>query len=258
MELLSHTITLHRFMFNFLRSCQNVSYSLCLFIFKLWLRYDLHKEKGLTLGVQLDAILQCHPCGTTSWIRFHPGPFPIILLAPGYQPCPPLLSWISLPVFHCDVMEPAVHFSCPISFTQHHVHLCSLLSARQFVLFLFCIVFLCAYPGVKLLTHKWASVTLQSGPVISSFYSWNFSRGRSTSEGLGDPLGTGKGDVSSMTVSTSPNSGMLAARPIWLPSETSLADDLIASPVAKLGGVVGQAAGSPPGMSSAGRNLRYN
>lgn len=68
----------------------------------------------------------------------------------------------------------------------------------------------------------------------------------------------GKGDVSSMTVSTSSNSGMLAARPIWLPSETSLADDLIASPVAKLGGVVGLAAGSPPGMSSVGQDLRLD
>lgn len=181
------------------------------------MRYDFHKEKGLTLGVQLDAILQCHPCGTTSWIRFHPGPFPITLPAPGYQLCPPLLSWISLPVFQCDVMEPAVHFSYPTSFTQHHVHECSLLPAKQFVLFPFCIVFYYAYPGVKLLTHKWASITLQSGPVISSFYSWNFSRGHSTSESRGDPLGTGKGDVSSMAVSTSPNSGMLAARPHLAP-----------------------------------------
>lgn len=44
--------------------------------------------------------------------------------------------------------------------------------------------------------------------------------------------------------------------PIWLPSETSLADDLITSPVAKLGGVMGQAVGSLPGMSSVGRDLR--
>lgn len=55
-----------------------------------------------------------------------------------------------------------------------------------------------------------------------------------------------------MAVSTSPNSGMLAARPIWLPFEISLGDDLMASPAAVLGGTVGRAAGSQPAMSSAG------
>lgn len=60
-----------------------------------------------------------------------------------------------------------------------------------------------------------------------------------------------------MVVSTSPNSGMLATRPIWLPFTALLADDLMASPMAKLGGTVGQATGSQPAMSSVGRDPAF-
>lgn len=50
---------------------------------------------------------------------------------------------------------------------------------------------------------------------------------------------------------------MKASRPFWLPFRKSLADDLMASPVAKLGGAVGWEVGRQPSVSSVGQGPAF-
>ena len=67
--------------------------------------------------------------------------------------------------------------------------------------------------------------------VISSLYSWKFSRGHSPWVVPRDR----KREHELPGVSTLSNSGMLATRPIWLPFTASLADDLTACPLGQAG-----------------------